>query len=150
MVRAINQYQGPPNVDQSDRVILFDGVCKLCNTWSKFIIRYDHNRIFKLCSVQSIEGQKILEHFNLPTEYFDTMLYVEGDAYFDKSDAFLTIISKLGFPWRLLIIFRVFPQFIRDWAYDRIALNRYKLFGKYDVCVLPTPDHESRFVKRDK
>ena len=68
----------PPYITENDCVILFDGVCKLCNAWSQFIIKYDTQQLFKLCSVQSPEGQSILKHFNMPTDHFDTMLYVEG------------------------------------------------------------------------
>ena len=138
----------PPNLTSTDCVILFDGVCKLCNAWSKFIIRYDKKRIFKLASVQSPEGQLILDYFKFPTDYFETMLYIEDGACYEKSDAFFMIISKLEFPWRMFIIFKFFPRLIRDWVYDRIALNRYKLFGKYDHCLLATPDHENRFLKK--
>lgn len=137
----------PPNVDINDCVILFDGICKLCNAWSKFIIKYDNRQRFKLCSVQSPEGQSILAHFNMPTDYFDTMLYVEGNQYFDKSDAFLNIINKLGFPWRILYVFKIIPTGIRNWLYDRIALNRYSLFGKYDSCMMPNKENENRFLK---
>jgi predicted DCC family thiol-disulfide oxidoreductase YuxK len=137
----------PPNVDVNDCVILFDGVCKLCNAWSKFIIKYDNRQRFKLCSVQSPEGQSILEYFNMPTDHFDTMLYVEGNLYFDKSDAFLNVVNKLGYPWRILYVFKIIPTGIRNWLYDRIALNRYSLFGKYDSCIMPSKDNDHRFLK---
>ena len=137
----------PPNIGLNDYVILFDGVCKLCNAWSKFIIKYDNRQHFKLCSVQSPEGQSILAHFNMPTEHFDTMLHVEGNQCFDKSDAFLNVVNKLGFPWRVLFVFKIIPTAIRNWLYDRIALNRYSLFGKYDSCMLPSKENENRFLK---
>ncbi len=140
----------PPNVGENDSVILFDGVCKLCNTWSQFIIKVDTQQRFKLCSVQSPEGQNILRHFEMATDHFDTMLYVEGNQYFDKSDAFLNVINKLGLPWRLLYLFKVIPKGIRNWLYDRIALNRYYLFGKYDTCMLPSEENEHRFLKSEK
>lgn len=136
----------PPNVEAEDRVILFDGVCKLCNAWSNFIIRNDETHQFKLCSVQSLEGQKILEHFSFPTEHFETMLYVEGNNVYQKSDAYLNIVNILGYPWRLTCVFRILPKGLRDWFYDRIALNRYTLFGKYDYCQLPMPDHDKRYI----
>lgn len=139
----------PPNIGVNDCVILFDGVCKLCNTWSQFIIKYDRRKRFKLCSVQSPEGQSILKHFNMPTGHFDTMLYVEGNQCFDKSDAFLNIVNKLGFPWRILYVFKIIPTGIRNWLYDRIALNRYNLFGKYDSCMMPTKENENRFLKSE-
>ena len=136
----------PPYLRENSKLILFDGVCKLCNAWSRFIIKYDTNRIFTLASVQSQEGQAILTYLDMPTEYFDTMLYVEGTRAFNKSDAFLKIVSQLNLPWRALVIVRVIPHHIRDWCYDRIALNRYTLFGKYDQCLLPSPDHDERFL----
>ena len=139
----------PPNIGVNDCVILFDGVCKLCNTWSQFIIKYDRQKRFKLFSVQSPEGQSILKHFNMPTGHFDTKLYVEGNQYFDKSDAFLNIVNKLGFPWRILYVFKIIPTGIRNWLYDRIALNRYNLFGKYDSCMIPTKENENRFLKSE-
>jgi predicted DCC family thiol-disulfide oxidoreductase YuxK len=137
----------PPNVDVNDCVILFDGICKLCNAWSKFIIKYDNLQRFKLCSVQSPEGQSILAHFNMPTDHFDTMLYVESNQYFDKSDAFLNVVNKLGFPWRILYVFKIIPTGIRNWLYDRIALNRYSLFGKYDSCMMPSKENDNRFLR---
>jgi len=137
----------PPNVGVNDCVILFDGVCKLCNAWCQFIIKVDSQQRFKLCSVQSPEGQRILGHFSMPTEHFDTMLYVAGNQCFDKSDAFLNVIHKLALPWRLLYLFKIIPKGIRNWFYDRIALNRYHLFGKYDTCMLPNKENENRFLK---
>ena len=137
----------PPNINVNDCVILFDGVCKLCNVWSQFIIKVDTQQRFKLCSVQSPEGRNILRHFEMPTDHFDTMLYVEGNQCYDKSDAFLNVINKLGLPWRLLYLFKIIPKGLRNWLYDRIALNRYNLFGKYDSCLLPTKENENRFLK---
>jgi predicted DCC family thiol-disulfide oxidoreductase YuxK len=136
----------PPNVVMADKVILFDGVCKLCNAWSNFIINHDHQHKFKLCSVQSDEGQKILKHFGLPTDSYETMLYVEGDTFYQQSDAFFQVIAKLGYPWKAVCLFRIIPKPIRNWLYDRIALNRYRLFGKYDYCSLPTADHKARYL----
>jgi predicted DCC family thiol-disulfide oxidoreductase YuxK len=146
----MNTAELPPNVGIEDKVILFDGVCKLCNAWSKFIIKYDKKHVFKLCSVQSEEGEKILLHFGFPTEFYETMLYVEGGQCFQQSDAFFRVMAKLGFPWKMVCVFWIIPKLIRNWMYDRIALNRYRLFGKYDYCVLPVPDHEDRFLTAKK
>lgn len=140
----------PPNVGEHDSVILFDGVCKLCNSWSLFIINVDVQQHFTLCSVQSPEGQSILTHFNMPTDHFDTMLLVQGNQYFEKSDAFLNVVAKLKFPWRVLSIFNILPKCIRNWFYDRIALNRYFLFGKYEMCILPNKENEQRFLKGEQ
>lgn len=136
----------PPYVGESDQIIMFDGVCKLCNGWSRFIIRFDSHRAFRLCSMQSEEGQAILRWFGYPAEDFETMLLIQGNKALEKSDSFLAIVSQLPFPWRLIGIFRYLPKHLRDWSYDRIALNRYKLFGRYEVCLLATPDHAARFL----
>ncbi len=143
----MNTTELPPNISEDDKVILFDGVCKLCNAWSNFIIQHDDRHVFKLCSVQSDEGKKILAHFGLPTEFYDTMLYVEGSQHYGQSDAFLNIVNHLDYPWKLARVFRFIPRPIRNWLYDRIALNRYRIFGKYDYCSLPMADHETRYVK---
>ena len=145
----MSQNDMPPFIKQADKVILFDGVCKLCNRWSQFIIKYDKAHHFKLCSVQSSEGKAILKYFNMPTNTFETMLYIEGNQKFEKSDAFLNIIKHMSYPWKLFRAFKIIPKPIRDWLYDRIALNRYRLFGKYEQCVLPTADHQSRFISHD-
>ena len=74
------------------------------------------------------------------------MLYVEDGKCYQKNDAFFKVMFILGMPWRLACIFKVLPKTLRDWLYDRIALNRYALFGKYDFCSLPTADHENRYI----
>ena len=139
----------PPNVGRDDCVILFDGVCKLCNGWANFIIEKDRKHFFKLCSVQSPEGVAILKHFGFPTEYYNTMLYIEGAQCYQQSQAFFKVTHKLTYPWKAAGLFRILPQALNNWLYDRIALNRYKLFGKYDYCRLPTPDHQQRFLNSE-
>ena len=135
----------PPHIESGERVVLFDGVCKLCNGWAKFLIRHDREALFRLCSVQSDEGQAILRWFGLPTEHFDTMAYVEGAELFVRSTAVLRIFAQLPAPWHFVAWLRLIPRLLRDWCYDRIALNRYRLFGRYDSCLLPDADHARRF-----
>lgn len=136
----------PPHIQAGDRVVLFDGVCRLCNGWAKFLIRHDQERRFRLCSVQSAEGQAILAWFALPTDAFETMAYVEGETLFVRSDAVLRIVAQLPGAWSLLAVLRFLPRVLRDWCYDRIARNRYRLFGRYDSCLLPDADHQRRFL----
>jgi predicted DCC family thiol-disulfide oxidoreductase YuxK len=136
----------PPFIRPGEPVVLFDGVCKLCNAWAKFLIRHDRRRLFRLASVQSAEGQAILAWFALPLERFDTMAYVEGGELFVRSSAVLRILAQLDWPWRGFVLLRFCPRPMRDWLYDRIALNRYRLFGRYDSCLLPAPDHARRFL----
>lgn len=136
-----------PYVDHEDKVILFDGVCKLCHAWSRFIMKYDTQHKFKLASVQSNAGKAILAHFNYPTDSFATMLVVHDNTCLQKSEAFMYVMKTLGFPWKLFGCLKIFPPVIRNWGYDRIALNRYKIFGKYESCFLPSPDDQKRFIQ---
>ena len=139
----------PPFIKREDKVILFDGVCKLCSAWSNFIIKHDKAMVFKLCSVQSVPGKRILSHFNYPIDTYETMLYVEGACCYEKSDAFTRVIAQLDYPWKLGRFVGLAPKTARDWCYSRVALNRYSLFGRYQYCSLPTPDHQNRYLSSE-
>ncbi|MCJ2373623.1 thiol-disulfide oxidoreductase DCC family protein [Pseudomonas sp. RGM 3321] len=141
------QLEPAPFLKAGETVVLYDGVCKLCGGWAKFIIRHDRERRIRLATVQSPEGQALLEWAGLPLDRFDTMAAVTGNRLYVRSEAFIAVISDFPAPWRWLGVLRLFPAFMRDWCYDRIALNRYRLFGRHDVCLLPSPDHERRFLK---
>lgn len=130
----------------SDRVVLFDGVCRLCSTWARFLIRFDRDRVFRLATVQSEAGKAILAWHGLPTDSYETMVVVEGPTVYTKSAAFIRVVARLPFPWPLTGVVWIIPRFIRDWLYDRVARNRYKLFGRYDTCLVPSPDIASRFL----
>jgi len=136
-----------PLLAPGETVVLFDGVCKLCNGWAKFLIRHDRHHRVRLASVQSAEGQALLTWAGLPVDAFDTMAVIRGRHYWVRSEAFFEVVAQLPAAWRILGLLRVVPRALRDWAYDRIALNRYRLFGKHDVCLLPTADHQRRFLK---
>ena len=136
-----------PGVGPDDRVVLFDGVCKLCAVWSRFLIRFDTRRRFQLATVQSPEGEAILKHYGLPTDRYDTMALIEGPRIAVKSSAFLRIMRRLPFPWPLVCVGWALPRPARDWLYDRLAKNRYALFGRRDACLMPTTEHEGRFFK---
>lgn len=138
----------PPGLCAGESVVLFDGVCKLCNGWAKFLIRHDAHRRFRLASVQSAQGQALLLWAGLPTERFDSMALIEDGRLLLRSDAVLRILAQLPgpWPWRALAWLRLIPRSVRDWCYDRIALNRYRLFGRHAVCLLPAADHAGRFL----
>jgi predicted DCC family thiol-disulfide oxidoreductase YuxK len=136
----------PPLVGPNDRVVLFDGVCKLCGAWARFLIRVDRQNAFKLASIQSPEGKALLEWFDLPTDSFETMVVVEGNRVFLQSAAFIQVMAHLPLPWKFAAVIWLVPAFIRNWLYHRMAVNRYKLFGQHDSCLLPTPDHQRRFL----
>ncbi|WP_078085736.1 thiol-disulfide oxidoreductase DCC family protein [Microbulbifer mangrovi] len=139
-----------PYLEQGDRVVLFDGVCRLCSAWARFLLKFDRDRHFKLATVQSHEGQAILSFFGLPLDEYETMLLVEGDQMYVKSDAILRIFKQLPLPWPALTCLRLIPRALRDWMYDRIARNRYQLFGKNPVCVVPNAADEARFLTKNK
>lgn len=136
----------PPGLAAGERVVLFDGVCKLCNGWAKFLIRHDGQRLFRLASVQSAQGQALLAWYELPTDRFDTMALIDEVGLHVRSGALLRILARLPQPWRALAWLRLIPRPLRDWCYDRIALNRYRLFGRHEVCLLPSADHAERFL----
>lgn len=136
----------PPFLQPGDRVLLFDGVCKLCNASVRFVIGHDAERRIKLASVQSPQGQALLAWFGLPTECFDSVVLIEGSRLSQRSEAFIRLMAQLPAPWRWLRLLRGVPRPLRDWVYDRIARNRYRWFGRYDVCLLPSPDHQGRFL----
>lgn len=136
----------PAPIDLKDRVVLFDGVCNLCTTWVQFLLRRDRKGLFQLASVQSQTGQALLRWAGLPTDHVDTMMLVEQGQYYLKSTAFLRIVRRFPWPWPVLSLGLLLPRFLRDWFYDRIARNRYAWFGKSEVCLLPTPEFQRRFL----
>lgn len=129
-----------------DRIVLFDGVCRLCHGWVRFLIRHDRREVFKLCSVQSAAGRALLAAHGLPVDRFDSMVLGEGGNAHLRSAAFFRVMRGLGLPWTLTLVFLIIPRPVRDWLYDRIARHRYRIFGQLDVCVLPEPEHERRFI----
>jgi predicted DCC family thiol-disulfide oxidoreductase YuxK len=130
----------------NDKIILFDGVCNLCNGVVQFIIKNDDKGKFKFASLQSDFGQQILSKNNLPTSDFNSFVFLENDKIFMKSTAALKVLKGLGGKWKMLYVFIIVPKFIRDIAYDFIAKRRYSIWGKIESCMMPTPELKSRFL----
>lgn len=130
----------------NDKIILFDGVCNLCNGVVQFIIKNDDKGKFKFASLQSDFGQQILSKNNLPTSDFNSFVFFENDKIFMKSTAALKVLKGLGGKWKMLYVFIIVPKFIRDIAYDFIAKRRYSIWGKNESCMMPTPELKSRFL----
>ncbi len=128
-------------------VLLFDGVCNLCNGVVQFVIKRDPDAKFSFTSLQSNMGQRLLQKFQLPTSDFESFVLVEGDRYYRKSTAALRLFNKLGGGWRLLYAFMIVPVPIRDFFYNLVANNRYKIFGRTDECWIPTPELKARFLE---
>ncbi len=127
-------------------MILFDGVCNLCSWSVQFLAPRDRNRSLWFAAVQSATGQTVLKEQGLPTDAYESFVLVEdGRAYF-RSDAFFRTLRHMTWPWPLLGIGRVLPRAVADWLYDRVARNRYAVFGRKAVCMLPRPDLSARFL----
>jgi predicted DCC family thiol-disulfide oxidoreductase YuxK len=137
----------PPGIGPQDRVVLYDGVCNLCSGWVQFLIAQDPTARLRLASVQSPIGQALLAWCGLPLDHFDTMVFVEEGRAYVKSTAFLRIVRYFPLPWPLLSLGILFPRFLRDWLYDRVAQNRYAWFGRSETCLLPSPDVRKHFVQ---
>ena len=129
-----------------NNIILFDGVCNFCDSSVNFIIDRDKKNVFKFAALQSEKGQEILDYFKLPKDDFDSFVFIENDKVFKKSSAALWIAYKLGGVWKIFYPFIIIPKFIRDFLYNLIAKNRYKLFGKKDACRIPTPELKQKFL----
>lgn len=128
-------------------IVLFDGVCNLCNSTVQFIIKRDKHNQFKFSSLQSEYGQNFLKERNLASNDFKSIILYEPEvAYYTKSKAALKIAQNLGFPYSLLSVFLLIPSFIRDWIYSLISKYRYHLFGKKDSCMVPTPENKRKFI----
>jgi len=131
---------------ENKSIILFDGVCNLCNASVNFVIKHDKNEQFLFASFQSDAAKEIMLHFNLKNLNLDSIVLIEGGKIYEKSTAILRIIRLLDGGFKLLYFFRVIPKFIRDWLYNAIAKKRYRLFGKRESCMIPSLDLKNRFL----
>jgi len=129
------------------KIILFDGVCNLCNSTIQFIIKHDKKRQFRFTSLQSDLGKQLLKERNINPVKIDSIILIEPNiAYYHKSTAALEIAKGLNGAYPLMSIFLIIPISLRDWVYDYIAKNRYKWFGKNESCLLPSKEEEELFI----
>lgn len=127
-------------------ILLFDGVCNLCNGVVKFILKRDKRAAFRFAPLQSETGRAYLGVFGLDPDALTSVILIEGDRCSQRSDAALRIALALGWPYKALYAFILVPGFLRDLAYDAVARHRYRLAGKRETCMIPTPDIRSRFL----
>ena len=142
--------QGPSG-HQAGHLVLYDGVCRLCNRSVQFVLERDRRAAFQFASLQSATGQSMVARYGHRTEDLTTFYVVanfrsSGAHFYAKSDAALFVLHELGWPWKGLLIARMCPRAIRDLAYDVIARTRYRVFGRYDQCVMPRPEFRDRFI----
>ncbi len=135
------------DLPENKKIVLFDGVCNLCNNAIQRIIKHDKKDIFRFASLQSDFGKKLIEERGLDPEELDSIMLIEpGVAYYRKSTAALEISRDLSGGYSLLKNFLFLPENLRDGIYDFIASNRYKWFGKKEQCMIPTPELKSKFL----
>lgn len=126
-------------------VILFDGECNFCDYSVQFIIKRDPNGYFKFASQQSDIGKKLLKQFHVQ-ENMNSFVLIDNDKCYSRSSAALRVCKNLKGMWKIFYCFLIIPKFIRDFFYMVVANNRYKLFGKKNACILPSPDIRNRFL----
>ncbi|HCE54505.1 MAG: thiol-disulfide oxidoreductase [Lutibacter sp. BRH_c52] len=131
---------------ENKSIILFDGVCNLCNASVNFVIKHDKKAQFLFASFQSDAAKEILLHFNLKNFDSETVILVEGQKLYDKSTAALKIAKRLDGGFKLFYAFLILPKNFRDWIYDLIAKNRYRWFGKRENCIIPSAKLKNRFL----
>ena len=135
------------DLPKNKKIILFDGVCNLCDKAVQFVIEHDKKDIFRFVSLQSELGQQILKHIGVnPTNVDSVILYQPGVAYYYKSSAALEIARSLGGFFHLGTIFKLIPTEIRNRLYDYVAKNRYKWYGKKESCLLTSTQNINKFL----
>ncbi|THU40751.1 thiol-disulfide oxidoreductase DCC family protein [Niastella caeni] len=131
----------------SKYIVLFDGVCNLCDSSVQFVLKRDKKKKFLFGSLQGKTGQEYLRKYHLPADQFHSFMLIEGNVVYTRSTAMLRLLKHLGRGWQLLYAFIYVPQPIRDGLYKLIAANRYRLFGKKESCRVPTQEERDRFLE---
>ena len=128
-------------------LILFDGVCNLCNGAVQFVINRDKRGVFRFASLQASSAAGYLSAFQVKGPHLYSILLIKDGKLYDRSNAILEIARELSGPWPALYAFKIIPAFIRNAVYKLIAANRYRIFGKKDECMIPTPELKARFLQ---
>jgi predicted DCC family thiol-disulfide oxidoreductase YuxK len=141
-------WHSQPADDLPDGLVLFDGVCVLCSGWVHFIIARDPAARYRFGAIQTPFGRRLAARFGINPENPQTNAVISaGRAHFKLESALVVVKDFPG--WRWTRIAYLFPKAVRDFCYDRIARNRYTLFGRHDTCLVPTPDTMRRFLSQD-
>ncbi len=134
-------------IPKDKKIILFDGVCNLCNSSITFVIKHDPKDLFRYAPLQSDIGKSLLQKHQIDSEKVDSIILVDQEKAYTKSAAALHIARSLSGAYPLLAIFLIIPAFIRNLVYDYIARNRYKWYGKKESCMIPTPALKAKFLE---
>lgn len=132
--------------DASRPLIVFDGACVFCSGFVQLILRLDREKRFRFATAQSPLGEALFRQHGLPIDDYDSNLAIIDGAAFTKLDSFVAVMSALGWPWRAAKGLLILPRPLRDWLYDRVARNRYALFGRKDSCDIPSAELRERLI----
>jgi len=133
-------------LNDKKQIILFDGVCNFCNYWVNFVIKQDKNDLFRFAALQSENAKELASRFNIDTSNLETFVLIIGEKFYIKSTAALMICKELRSPIKILYPLIIIPKLLRDFVYDLIAINRYKLFGRKESCIIPTDAEKVKFL----
>ena len=131
---------------QGRNLIVFDGECVFCSAFFRFMLRHDQHESFSYTTAQSPLGQGLYAALNLPLTEFETNLVVVDGVIYQRLDAFAAAMAQLGYPWRVLVLCCYLPIWLKDAIYKPIARNRYRIFGRYDTCMIPDATLRARFL----
>jgi predicted DCC family thiol-disulfide oxidoreductase YuxK len=152
MLREVVISRLAPSPAPGGPIVLYDGVCGLCNRYVDFILRRDHRERFRFASLQGAFGQRALATHGLPAEGDPSSIVLlespglPAERARVRSDAVLAVLTQLGGAWTLMAVFRLVPRFLRDAAYAFVARIRYQVFGRLEACPLPSASNRSRFL----
>ena len=132
--------------DAGHPLIVFDGVCMFCSGFVQLILKLDREKRFRFATAQSPLGESLFRRHGLPTDDYDSNLAIIDGAAFTKLDSFVAVMAALGWPWRAAKALLILPRPLRDWLYDRVARNRYALFGRKDSCEIPSAELRERLI----
>jgi len=132
---------------QVDDILIFDGVCNLCAHSVKFVLIHEAGPALRFAPSQSTAGSRLMRELGLDPEDAKTLILLAHGQVYERSDAAIRLAGYLRWPWKLLAATRIVPRPIRDWAYDLVARNRYRWFGRCDVCMVPASDLRARFIE---
>jgi predicted DCC family thiol-disulfide oxidoreductase YuxK len=132
--------------EQANKILLFDGVCKLCNTSMMFVIKRDKKRQIRYATIQSKQGKKLMNKYGIEETYLGSLIFIDEGKVYLRSTGALRLCLYLKGLWPLLYVFIIVPPFIRNAFYDTVSKYRYSIFGKQETCMVPTVELKSLFL----
>ncbi|MDX2479729.1 MAG: thiol-disulfide oxidoreductase DCC family protein [Desulfuromusa sp.] len=127
-------------------IVIFDGICNLCAHSVRFILNHEADQSIRFAAIQSLAGTRLMRQHGIDPEDAKTFVFLSAGKLYVKSDAAIQVSKLLRWPWKIIGAVKIIPRPVRDWAYDLIARHRYRWFGRYETCMLPSPNFKARFI----